>query len=297
MTPLAKFLEIAYPGQPAFLKDEWIQGLPIRHVYMIGVLYQLAQRTQPTRPLRILEIGTWMGSSCLTWAEALVRFNNSQGSIVGIDPLRRYLDVDRLIAELDHADPQIVAGQTRLLKEMDEMLEYDIVHDLLMHNMKCLPPTISFTLMRKPSREALPNLQGQSFDLVYIDGSHAYGDVIHDVDWACKLAATGGVVCGDDLELQLHEVDRDFALAHKEIDFPTDPKTGRQYHPGVALAVAERLGPVANYFGFWTMWKTGDDTFAPMQFSSEPVVVPFHFSSRLRDDVLSKFRPQSAPIK
>lgn len=289
MTPLAKFLEIVYPGQPAFLKEDWVQGFPIRHTAMIAAVLQLAQRTQPPRPLRILEVGTWMGSSCLTWAEALVRYNRGEGTLVGIDPLRPYFAADEMMAHLAHADPAVVESQKRLLKEMSEMLEHDIVHDLLMHNMKCLPATISFQLLRKPSRDALPELQGQTFDLVYIDGSHFYDDVVHDVDWACKLAAVGGVVCGDDLELQHHEVDGDFAAGHKAVDFPTDPKTGKQFHPGVTLAVAERLGRVANYFGFWTMWKTGDNSFAPMQLGSEPVVVPFHFPPRIRDDVLSKF--------
>lgn len=290
MTPLAKFLEIAYPGQPAFLKEEWIQGLPVRHTFMIGALYQLAQRTHPPRPLRILEIGAWMGASCLTWAEGLMRFNHGQGSLVAVDPLRPYFSADEMIAALDHADAAVVAGQSRLAREMAELLEHDIVHDILLHNMSCLPATISFKLLRKPSRDALPELQGESFDLVYIDGSHFYDDVVHDLDWACKLAATGGIVCGDDLELQLHEVDRDFALAHKTIDFPTDPKTSRQYHPGVTLAVGERLGPVANYFGFWAMAKTGANSFAPVQLGSEPVVVPFYFTPRLRADVLSKFK-------
>jgi len=293
VTPLAKFLEIVYPGQPAFLKEDWVQGFPIRHTFMIAAVMRLAERTQPPRPLRILEVGTWMGSSCLTWAEALVRYNRSEGSLVGIDPLRPYFTADEMMSHLTHDDPAVVDGQKRLLKEMGELLEYDIVHDLLMHNMKCLPPTISFTLMRKPSREALAELAGRSFDLVYIDGSHFYEDVVHDVDWACKLAAVGGIVCGDDLELQLHEVDRDFAVAHKAVDFPTDPKTGRQFHPGVTLAVAERLGQVANYFGFWAMWKTGESSFAPVQLGSEPVVVPFHFPPRIRDHVLSRFKPPS----
>jgi len=291
MTPLAKFLQIVYPGQPAFLKESWIQGRPIRHPVMMAALRQLAQQTLPPRPLRILEVGTWMGSSCLTWAEGLVRYNRGEGSLVGIDPLRPYFAADELMEHLSHDDPAVVENQKQLLKEMSEMLEYDIVHDLLMHNMKCLPPTISFHLLRKPSREALAELQGQSFDLVYIDGSHFYDDVVHDVDWACKLTAVGGVVCGDDLELQLDEVDRDFAVAHKAVDFPTDPKTGRQFHPGVTLAVAERLGHVSNYFGFWAMWKTGDNSFAPMQLATEAVVIPFHFPPNIRDDVTKRFKP------
>src|SRR5579859_1310696 len=124
MTPLAKFLEIVYPGQPAFLKESWIQGRPIRHPVMMAALRQVAQRTQPPRPLRILEVGTWMGSSCLTWAEALVRFNRSEGSLVGIDPLRPYFTADEMILHLAHGDPAVVDGQTRLLKEMSELLEY-----------------------------------------------------------------------------------------------------------------------------------------------------------------------------
>lgn len=290
MTALAKFLEIAFPGQLAFLKEGWVQGVPIRHVFMIAAVQALAERTQPRRPLNVLEIGTWMGSSCLTWAGALQRFNGGEGSIVGIDPLRPYFSPDHMISHLSHTDAAVIDAQAGLAREMAGLLENDFVYDVLMHNVKCIAPPTTFTLIRKPSKEALPELEGRSFDLIYIDGSHFYDDVRFDIDWACRLVAPGGIICGDDLDLQLHEVDAEFARAHGSVDFPTDPKTKLQYHPGVALAVGERFGPVINYEGFWAVWKTAGDTYETLRLENPSIIVPAHFPASARAYVLNEFK-------
>lgn len=294
MTALAKFLEIAFPGKLAFLKEGWIQGVPIRHVFMIAAVQALAERSPSRRPLSILEIGTWMGSSCLTWADALQRYNGGEGSIIGIDPLRPYFSPDHMISHLTHTDTAVIDSQAGLAREMAGLLENDFVYDVLMHNVKTIAPPTTFSLIRKPSKGALPELEGRQFDLIYIDGAHFYEEVRFDVDWACRLVAPGGIVCGDDLELQLHEVDEEFARAHGGVDFPTDPKTKLQYHPGVALAVGERFGPVRNYEGFWAVWKKADGAFETVTLEDSPIIVPMHFPASARASVLSELKKWKA---
>jgi predicted O-methyltransferase YrrM len=292
MATLADFLNVVFPRRTAFLKDEWIQGQPVRHVFMLATCWALARSVQPQRPLKILEVGVWMGASCLTWAEGLDHFNNGHGgTVTGIDPLTPYFDAAEFSRHLSSEGGDLVTkSQQDLLVEMDGLLRGDFVYDLLMHNMRTIPAGIAFEMIREPSGDALPTLADRRFDLVYIDGSHSYGPVKKDLEWAARLVEPGGIVCGDDLELQLDEVDPDFARAHAEIDFPTDPKTGSQFHPGVTLAVAERFGRVANFHGFWGVRKVAEDAFEPLSLANAPLAIPNHLPESVKAMALEMLR-------
>ena len=93
--------------------------------------------------------------------------------------------------------------------------------------------------------------------MIYVDASHIYSQVINDLKMADRLLLDGGYLCGDDCEMQLHEVDRENAIKHKEKDFIVDTKTKKLFHPGVAVAVEEFFsGEVSSYDGYWVMEKT-----------------------------------------
>ena len=71
------------------------------------------------------------------------------------------------------------------------------------------------------------------------------------------MVVSGGFLCGDDLEMQLHEVDAKATLENRENDFILDKRTGKLFHPGVACAVDDFFsGRVTSYSGFWIMQKT-----------------------------------------
>jgi hypothetical protein len=77
---------------------------------------------------------------------------------------------------------------------------------------------------------------------------------------ADPLVKQSGVICGDDLELQSHEVDVSLAEELQERDFITDPKTGVNYHPGICMGVASFFKRrVSAYDGFWIVRKNGDN--------------------------------------
>ena len=71
------------------------------------------------------------------------------------------------------------------------------------------------------------------------------------------LLKEGGILCGDDLDLQRHEIDIDYAETNKEINLVIDPKTKKEFHPGVCIAVYNFFKkPVSACNGFWGMRKT-----------------------------------------
>ncbi len=285
---LRRFLEITFPDQPAFIKDSWVQGVPLRHLFMAGTIARMAE-AEPERPIRILEIGSWMGSSCLTWGEALHRFAGGRGHIVCIDPLVPYFDAEANKAALEADNAAVQSSQSGLVDEMSALLAEDYVHDILLHNVATIAAPVTVAVLRQPSSAVLPTLPDASFDLVYVDGDHTYDAARFDLTQACRLVRDGGILCGDDLEAQLHEIDPDFARAHTHVDFPTDPATRRQYHPGVTLAVGEILGSVLAYHGYWLAQRDGSD-FIDFRLDNLPLMIPSHFPPAIRNALIAELR-------
>jgi hypothetical protein len=93
--------------------------------------------------------------------------------------------------------------------------------------------------------------------MVFIDGDHAYSSVARDIRDYAPLVTDGGYICGDDLELQMSEIERDLARTHLDKDLVRDASTGTDFHPGVTMAVGEFFGEVSAYAGFCVMQQTG----------------------------------------
>ena len=113
-------------------------------------------------------------------------------------------------------------------------------------------------LMRGRASAICRFFKPESFDLVYVDGSHYYADVVEDVRVAKGLVKDGGVICGDDLELSPSPELLALARRHLDRDFVAGGEDGKWFHPGVLLAVAEEFESVTNHAGFWSVIRRGD---------------------------------------
>ncbi len=113
-----------------------------------------------------------------------------------------------------------------------------------------------------------------------------------DIQHGRRLLRDGGLLCGDDLELQTNDCDRAFAAANLAQDFICDPK-GRWFHPGVTLAVDSELGLVSNYGGFWIMRKAGAAV-APVELRGASIVMPEHFSKDMQAELMAILNPTPA---
>ncbi|MBV5337266.1 MAG: class I SAM-dependent methyltransferase, partial [Deltaproteobacteria bacterium] len=74
------------------------------------------------------------------------------------------------------------------------------------------------------SDDVLPLLSDSTFDIVYIDGAHDFKSVKSDLRNASRLVVEGGVLCGDDLEAQLSQVNPRYAEENAHLDFVCDPE-------------------------------------------------------------------------
>lgn len=245
---LAAFRRCLERGKPYFGPVmAAFQGNPVRHHHMDRLLKREVDR-RGGKPLKILEIGSWAGGSAITWACALERHNDGRGIVMCIDPWRPYF-------ELSTSDQ---TEGSDAYHEMQKALEEDGIYSLFLHNIKASGHERLIVPIRGKSDELLPILQQEGFDLIFIDGAHDYASVSKDLGNCSRLVVQGGIICGDDLELQHHQIDTVHGWEHRQKDYILDPLSNRWYHPGVTFAVFERFGKVSERDGFWAVRNTSE---------------------------------------
>ena len=236
-------LETISPDKPIFDIKYGILSAPVRHCFMVGTIWKLKQRRPAPAALSILEIGSWLGASALSFAQGLAEHNGARGTITCVDAWTAFFDEEK--------------NSDAVHKNMQAMLSSDIAYDIFLHNINTIPKTITCQHLKGQSGALLPMLRAGQFDVIFIDADHTYAPVKRDILNAIPLLKDGGIICGDDLNLQLSECDRGLAKKSGDKDFIKDPRTGRKFHPGVTLAVDEVFGKVAAFGGFWAVQKAG----------------------------------------
>lgn len=189
-----------------------------------------------TSAVNFLEVGTWFGEgSTPLWLSALP----SGSHLVLLDSWRPYVSSQDKREGLRH------------------YLAMDLVPFAAWHNVARRVFTferksdrIDISVLRGDSRRALPLMAPDTFDVVFVDGSHYYTDVKHGVQEAVRVAKQDfALICGDDLELVA--TPELLALAQQAPDSDTIGTPQGSIHPGVMLAVHEVLGEVNVEAGFW----------------------------------------------
>ena len=237
---------------------------PLRQVFMIGVIWRLAHDFG-REPLNLVEVGSWAGASALTWGQGLRVHNNSRGSLICVDAWKPYLG---------RANMADALGQ-----EINQALELDKPYQIFEENMQFMPPSVDVTVRRGWSAEVLPTLRDDSSHLIYLDGDHIYGAVAKDIKLACPLIRDGGIICGDDLELQFHELGGSNDRFSDDVGKCIDQKTGLSFHPGVARAVSEKFGEVSSWSGFWAMRRNGN-FWVPVSLEGMPGQIPTYLDTQ-----------------
>ncbi len=164
-----------------------------------------------------------------------------------------------------------------------ELLSSGLAYDLFRHNASCAPARVSIKHIRGTAADVLPTLSSGQFHIVYVDASHYYDAVKADLIAAQRLVAPGGILAGDDLELQIGAgVDEASARAVIDHDYIRAP-SGVPYHPGVAIAVAEVLGRVSSIGRAWFMRRHADG-FVPIDLQAEGarMIVPGHWPNEYK---------------
>lgn len=221
---------------------------PDRTLFMKKLITQEAQRKE--KEYNIVEIGSWAGESAILWAEQLKKVNVN-GKVICIDPWTLYDE----IASKTHPK-----RSTRY--RMKKATSRDIIFKLFLHNIDASGHDDVVRYFRGSSNDLLPLLRENFFDLVFIDGSHFYKNVKKDIENAMQITRDGGVICGDDLELQKLDLDPSIDLDKIRL---SDGDTPVEYmtiptHLGVTLAVWDTFKTeISSWNGFWAMRKVKNE--------------------------------------
>lgn len=231
------------PEWPQFSSEVMRQGPAIRKAHMTS-LVRLLKDQHGLRTVNILEVGSWAGASTITWARA-IRDLGLSGSVHCVDIWEPYFDLE--------------ANKAEIYEKMNRAANHGVIFQEFRRNIAAAGVEDIVTVTKGNSRDVLPILPQDSYQIVFIDGSHLYADIYSDIVQAKRLVANDGIICGDDLELLVGAVDWE---AHRQklsdnVDFAEDPSTGVSYHPGVSQAIADAFGGVSVWDGLWAVRRTG----------------------------------------
>lgn len=232
---------------------------PARTAMLPSIVHFVSKLRSPGHSIRILEVGSWFGASALAWAEGIKKFHSGNGQVF-------CCDIWDKLSGLEFIKGAIVAKNTYLQVAYD-VFRYNIMVSKL--------NDIVFPLVGD-STKTLQALRDGFFDVVYVDGHHGYGYVRSDLREAKRLVSEGGVICGDDLELQMDDVDECALQAQKDFDDGYDPFSQSHFHPGVTLAVHEEFGKIQPFIGLWAVQKDGE-TFGTVDLDQLPRSIPDFF--------------------
>lgn len=184
---------------------------------------------------KCLEIGSWTGGSSMIMGNELKRIG--KGILYCVDTWKGAPNYD---AE-------------RYDRERNA-LNRDWVYKTFLRNIKVSRLNSYVIPIRKSSNNAIKDFPKESFDLVFIDGDHAYGQFKRDLENYKELVKVDGILCGDDLEKLLPEVDKELTVKNKEEDWLFECGG---YHPGITLAINEVFNDqVGVKDSFWAVRRT-----------------------------------------
>ena len=167
------------------------QGVAERHRYCLPVVSSFPRHGPP---LEIFEVGSWAGASTVTWTLAL-REAGREGKVTCVDPWEAYFEVDK------------DSGQH--YQQMNAAAADGLISRLFNHNLRTAGVAEMVEVRRGTSRNVLPAFPQGCFDIIYIDGSHRFEDGTFDIREAKRLLRDGGVMCGDDLEVEASALPED----------------------------------------------------------------------------------------
>jgi len=241
-----------------------VLSAPIRHLFMIGTIEYLSANNR-NNIVDILEIGSWFGASTLSWGQAVSLYFDKNSSITCIDAWEPFFDME-------------LHNNKNYALEMEALLESNFAYNAFLHNIGTLKDKMITQHFRGKSQNILSHLKKEKYDVIFIDADHTYEPVKNDIEKSLELVKDGGIICGDDLNLQLFEIDKSFAIKNKHMDFINDPKTKKNYHPGVTVAVNECFGEVSSWGGFWGMQKKGNN-WKKYSLKNMNIIYPNHFTN------------------
>lgn len=179
---------------------------------------QLVERVSPDL---IIEVGTWKGKSASCFGHAVKRLGKPSG-VLCVDTwlgAREFWttgsEPDGWWAGIANQDPE--GFRRERYQALELRFGYPSVYYRFLANVVHQGLQDVLTPFPQTSRLAARWLgaRGVHAQLIYIDGSHEYVDVLEDLNAYAPLLATGGIIIGDDYWLtDVRNAVNDFTICH-----------------------------------------------------------------------------------
>lgn len=178
--------------------------------------------------ITLLEVGCYAGQSTVEFAKVLSnKFNDYH--IFCLDKWKGYFSIKDSKTNWNY-------------RYVNKNLNNGNVKKLFFHNIDSAKISEKITTIVGSNEKILKILPKNYFDIIYLDASHYYDDVLKNLKDCEKLIKKRGLVMGDDFELSYRDIDQNFARKNLHKDFIIDPLSNTGYHVGVTLALYDFYG-------------------------------------------------------
>jgi hypothetical protein len=243
---ICKFYNLPYLGGYLFSKQELYRG---RKIIIKKILESL--KFTKIKSLSILEIGVYAGDNTLHIAKIL-NLLNIKYTITCVDPWKSE-----------------TFGYSKnfsfYYKKFNEGLNSGKVFNLFKYNINAININKKVKIFKKTSKVFFKK-NNSTFDLIFIDGSHQYKNVLFDINYSKKFLKNGGLIIGDDYEIKFSDFDFDILNSKKNNeDISFENKKKISFHPGVTMAVYKHFGNIKPINGIFVI-KKNRNKFLPYKF-------------------------------
>lgn len=140
-------------------------------IYGLREMVQYMLKIRPATQMQACEVGSWTGESALVFVS--------------------YLEIEKLTC-IDPFDYNQVKDDPGCKNNKD-----DFEGQWEKFKERTMPYKNKIHVFKKTSRNAISYF-GRQFDFVYLDASHQYGEVCHDINAWKRTIVHGGFICGHD---------------------------------------------------------------------------------------------------
>jgi predicted O-methyltransferase YrrM len=145
------------------------------------------------KPIKALQIGCFEGMGTVWFLDNIL--THPDATLLDIDPF--------------YSDGDLVGA------------DFNIVQGLYYHNLEECEGKNKHNIIVGKSQDILPTLADNSFDFIYVDGSHLKKDVAFDAEQAHRLLKSGGILIFDDYDWDTNDpnVSREWLPHDAIVDF------------------------------------------------------------------------------
>lgn len=165
-----------------------------------------AQLVNELTPDLIIEVGTWYGKSAATWAKAIAQTNSAQNKQGGVLCIDTWLGAREMWEHQGNADGWWARAKIEkiYLTESHQRLKllngFPQFYPQFLANMAHL--NLQDIVIPFPTTSVIAGRflrdHGYRAEIIYIDGSHEYDDVLNDLQLYWPLITPNGALVGDD---------------------------------------------------------------------------------------------------